>query len=116
MRRGAIYCSPACGGNCTWEAYRQAEKRSKALCENLGSKWKPRVWENLGWHYRAEYTDMAVYPLTSSGRGGYDADIAGHFIGRGRTPIEAADAAMALLGNYIRRWQKVFAELQKASC
>lgn len=50
-RNGLIYCAPACGGNCTWDAYCDAVKASKELAENLGQGWRTRVQENLGWYW-----------------------------------------------------------------
>ncbi len=29
----------------------EATTAAKALAKALGSKWKIRVWENMGWHY-----------------------------------------------------------------
>lgn len=52
-RRGRLYCSPACGGGCTHAAFTKATRSAQALAERLGPKWKPRVWENLGWHFSA---------------------------------------------------------------
>lgn len=54
-RRGAVYCSPACGGKCTWAAYQKAKKRSDELAAQLGFGWKGEVWENLGWHFKVTY-------------------------------------------------------------
>lgn len=51
VRRGAVYCSPGCGYDCTHAAYRQAHLDAKALANKLGPGWVPHVWENLGWHY-----------------------------------------------------------------
>lgn len=52
-RRGKIYCSPACGLGCTHAEFMTATRKAKALVKRLGAGWKPRVWENLGWHYEA---------------------------------------------------------------
>lgn len=52
-RRGHIYCSPACGGNCTMGEYKSALKSAEALAKKCGPPFKARVWENLGWHYDA---------------------------------------------------------------
>lgn len=52
-RNGEIYCSPACGSNCTRASYEQALKLAAALCKELGPSWVPRVWENMGWHCQA---------------------------------------------------------------
>lgn len=59
VRRGngtkqTIYCSPACGGGCTWKAHQDAVKAGATLATRLGPAWQSRVWENLGWHYAAE--------------------------------------------------------------
>lgn len=55
VRKGDLYCSPSCGGKCTWAEYQRAQRRSRTLAASLrkryGGKWDPRVWENLGWHY-----------------------------------------------------------------
>lgn len=45
------YCSPWCGCGCTKKAYDDAVEKSNQLCKQLGVNWKPRVWENCGWHY-----------------------------------------------------------------
>lgn len=63
-RRGAIYCSSACGHGCTWAAYIQAVQEASYLATVLnrkGAGWKPRVWENLGWYYEAYSGNVHVY-------------------------------------------------------
>lgn len=52
-RNGKYYCSPACGGGhfCLHADFLLATRRANALVKLLGKTWKPRVWENLGWHY-----------------------------------------------------------------
>ena len=58
---GGKYCSPACGGAkgfCTKADFDRATKDAGALAQRLGDGWKPRVWENLGWHW--EVTKGAV--------------------------------------------------------
>lgn len=56
-----IYCSPACGGLCTYAAYTRAIHASAALARKLGPGWKPKVWENLGWHWRVEKGGCQVW-------------------------------------------------------
>ncbi len=51
IRRGDLYCADWCGCGCTWAEYNQACNEAAALAKRLGSGWKPRVWENGGWHY-----------------------------------------------------------------
>lgn len=57
IRRGAVYCAPACGHGCTHEEFVRANREAAKLCLELDAKtikgWKPRVWENLGWHFDA---------------------------------------------------------------
>jgi len=57
---GDIYCSPACGYGCTREAFEQAQEGARLLVEELGPGFKPRVWENLGWHYEAVSLDKTM--------------------------------------------------------
>lgn len=55
VRKGDIYCSPACGAKCTHEAYTTAVESAKKLkerCEKeIGGEWDINVHENLGWHW-----------------------------------------------------------------
>jgi len=51
-RRGAIYCSPACGANCTWAEHQWAKREAKVLAKHLGKGWEPRVWENMRWFWK----------------------------------------------------------------
>jgi len=109
-RKGAVYCSPACGGGCTHAAHRAASRAAAALAARLGHGWKPRVWENLGWYYAAEVPTpkgwagfdgrLEVHPvLTGGGKGKparfvrYDAYL-GSYVGSGRAPEEAVLAAV----------------------
>jgi hypothetical protein len=83
-RRGDLYCSPACGGACTWAAYTKAKAEAVALTKRLGPGWKSRVWENLGWHYEARDSSGLI---SVSCRGGtYTAIFNGQWVSYGRTP------------------------------
>lgn len=55
IRRGNVYCSPACGSLCTYADYERAVKHADDLCKLLGEGWKPIVWENMRWHYKAAF-------------------------------------------------------------
>jgi hypothetical protein len=69
VRKGPIYCSPACGAGCTHDAFELARLRSQILVRALveagyGNRWEGRVWENLGWHYSARVpgqTELEVH-------------------------------------------------------
>lgn len=50
IRRGAIYCSPGCGGGCQWAEYQNVKRIAEKTAKELGRGWKVEVWENLGWH------------------------------------------------------------------
>lgn len=71
-RRGAIYCSRGCGRLCTFAEYQRAVAVADKLARTMGRGWKPKVWENLGWH--ASASDAAgvvrVYTVFSRGAGG----------------------------------------------
>lgn len=64
---GVYYCSPACGANCTYQAYLKALNDSDALAKRctieIGGQWNPFVHENLGWHWHIiqENTNIAIY-------------------------------------------------------
>ncbi len=49
--KGKIYCSPACGGNCTLAQFNQVTKLAIALAKRLGDGWEPVVKENLHWFW-----------------------------------------------------------------
>jgi|GEM_PF-6727060 hypothetical protein len=55
IRKGEIYCSPACGGDCTHAEFLKANRDAEALIKKcgkeVGGKWEKRVFENLGWHF-----------------------------------------------------------------
>lgn len=44
------------------ETEKQAQALAEELCEQLGPAWKPVVWQNLGWRYRATCGYMSIYP------------------------------------------------------
>jgi len=59
VRRGGLYCSPACGNGCTYRAYLNVVAAAKQLAKELPG-FKPHVWENLGWHYSVVALDSRV--------------------------------------------------------
>ena len=101
VRHGDTYCSPACGGGCTWKSYQLAKKRAQELADYMGSGWTPKVWENMGWHYEARSTceRLRVKPLLSTP--GYHAFLnepgklpGGRWVGDGDTPEQAVKNAI----------------------
>jgi hypothetical protein len=52
VRRGDIYCAPACGRGCTWKEYTRATIEAKAIITAMKTKgWRAEVTENLGWYW-----------------------------------------------------------------
>lgn len=54
VRRGRIYCAPACGSKCLWVDYQRARAAATKLQQRIGDPFRMRVWENMGWHYCVE--------------------------------------------------------------
>ena len=112
QRRGNIYCSPACGGRCTWKGYLQAKKSARELATSLGPGWRSTVWENLGWHYAASspcgrikvhkgcllYLAFLGEPDSSGDRWAEDGKTAKEAV---RNVIAAAKSELRKLGTYI---------------
>ena len=100
-RNGAIYCAPACGGNCTWAAYQKAVKDSARLAEECGHGYIGRINENLGWHFGAISPCTRIYVYKSGGDSRYGAllgepgSYSGRYTGKGETAKEAIAQAIA---------------------
>lgn len=80
IRRGMFYGSAACcrATLCRLVAYDQATVEARQLADHLGPGWEPRVWENLGWHYRVTLTsgedkiEVSADTKGSHTRGGWE--------------------------------------------
>jgi hypothetical protein len=60
-RRGAIYCSPACGAGCLHSAFREAHASAKHLLSIMRTGgWRTDVWENMGWHYALRHDELDI--------------------------------------------------------
>jgi len=96
VRRGKIYCSPMCGGKCTYRDYQRAVKDAAKLAKRLGPKWKPHMWDNLGWHWQVMYFTHGVLRASIwRGYGGhYHASIGGVYTAHATTPEAALYAAL----------------------
>lgn len=117
VRKGGVYCSPACGAGCKHEDYVTAVGRAEGLArrctDEMGGTWKARVWENLGWHWCVfqEGTNVEI------GYGGYLAKGTGYSVGflggtpaqvsvreSFETPKEAYDALGTAVADEAKRW------------
>ena len=62
VRRGPLYCSPACGCRCLHVDYIRASKGAHKLLKQLkGEGWQTAVWESAGWHFKAESEPLTVF-------------------------------------------------------
>ncbi len=105
-RRGAIYCSPACGGNCTYADYLAAIKASHKLAAGCGAGYTAHVWENLGWHHEAKSPDGRIQVHPSHEGTQYTASVGdGSYWGLGGTPKAAINQALDVAKSHIRKLQ-----------
>jgi hypothetical protein len=99
VRQGSIYCAPFCGGRCTWAAYKKAKADAAALVKVLGDGWKPRVHENLGWHFSADKGVMRV--SIYKGDATCYLNTSPQFLGHSRSPRKAVAEALKALDAHI---------------
>ena len=98
-------CAKWCGSGCTQAQYDAALANAKALAARLGKGWKPRVWEDMGWHYSAvsrkgfikvhPHTDWRSKRITSYAAFIGDISGGGRYVADGRTPEKAIAAVLA---------------------
>lgn len=112
VRRGRVYCSPACGAGCTHAAYLKATRKALALAKRMGPGWAPRVSENMGWHYRADHDVCVVYEYEKGVRYVVFVNTQPQFIVRGVDPVLAFQQAMRQLHAYILDLQAVEARIR----
>jgi hypothetical protein len=98
-RHGDTFCAPACGHGCTYQEYERAQISAKTLCENLGPGWKPKVWENMGWHFQAisscgrlEVHTNGLLSRSFCAFIGESGSSEGRWVGHGSTPKAAVTA------------------------
>lgn len=108
VRRGAIYCAPACGASCTWAEYQTALEKAKALSKMLGAGWKPIVFENMGWHFKANKGECSVRQYGATGYNAFLDAEGGQFIGRGKTALSAYGHALRQMREHINSLEKSY--------
>jgi hypothetical protein len=100
VRRGKLFCAPWCGRGCTWVEHQAAVAGAARLIGRLGPGWKPRVHENLGWHYEA-ISPCGQVKVSQSGTRSFTAFFGdagrpgGRWMAYGRTPQAAVDVVVA---------------------
>lgn len=102
-QEAGTYCAPACGSRCKFTDYLAAAQAAETTCAALGKGWRPRVWENMGWHWsvylpigrRKEYRHGTPrVQLNASGSGKFWASLEG--LGHQRTGPTVVGAAYAV--------------------
>lgn len=128
VRRGKIFCSPACGADCTYEAYQKAKHDAQLVAQLLGPKWKPVVSENCKWFWSVQLDSglglvMSISPTEHKGRITFSAmmgsiagsgDYAFHSTRHFRNPLQAARLQMKLLREYVHRRDAQLAAFETA--
>lgn len=89
-------CSPQwCGLGCTHADYEAVRQLAEKTCRQLGPGWKPRVFENLGWHGFAEAAGVHVSPPRRAGDR-YSVILNGHYTASAKTARAAVRKAFKL--------------------
>lgn len=120
--RGEIYCSPGCGGGCKKSDYDKAVEKAGLVAAALGYGWKPRVYENLGWHYEVTKGQATVVPNRPGGftaiirvegteRDGGQVESFGVIQANDTEPRQAVQKVLTLLSGRIARFQRVLASI-----
>lgn len=100
VRKGPIYCSPWCGGGCTWASYRKCVADAKLLAAAMSNGWTIDVRENLKWFWYV-WDATKTIRLTMDGPGsflcyiGLPGDAGIKWAGRAKTPHKAIEIAQA---------------------
>lgn len=106
LRADGTYCSPGCGARCTKDAHDEARRNAALLVSAMGPGWKPRVWENLGWHFEARLDSSEVEchvmpPNRNRDRYTCFLNTNPQFVVMAGTPNEAVAEALRMLSNHV---------------
>ena len=129
VRKGDVYCSPACGANCTHKAYEDAINKATKLAEKcakeIGGEWEIKVWENLGWHWTVFQKKTNISINCHEGKLNDNGNIFTVGIGSGtpievslhprgfKSPKEAYDAQIKAIKEEADKWNHI---LKHANC
>lgn len=128
VRRGKLYCFPACGGGCTWAAYQKAKRDGELVARLLGSNWRARISENCHWFWCVELDSglndfvLSIHPSEHKGKITYSAllgrrpggDTAFHSTKHFKNPRDAARNQMRLYRAYVYKHDAQLAALELA--
>lgn len=122
MNRSDRKCAKWCGRGCTVGMYLDAKEKGAALAKKLGKGWKPRIFENLGWHYEAvDKSGFWKVHATSPGcpaDSQYIAYLGGLFHGFGGTPKSAIENTIEVFREQFVLYHRldIAADLALKSC
>jgi hypothetical protein len=132
VRKGDVYCSPFCGGNCKLSDWIEAKEATKKVIKELsrayGSVWKARVHENLGWYatvrhasghlsvslgsYNRVWGRNFLAYLSQKPQKHQDA-FAGAFVGTASDdPVKAVDSVIKATEKYAKMWTKTICRVK----
>lgn len=101
-RDRGVYCSPACGANCSLKEYDRAIKNAVRLNKELKEfGWEPHVHENLGWHYCIRKGENKIYQHGNECTA-YIYLGGKQFVASGKTPKKALKAAISMAQSLAR--------------
>ena len=116
VRRGAVYCSPACGGGldrgCSWEKFQRVTTAARRLACQMGNGWKPDVWENLGWHFSV-IAGTSCVRRDSAFNYRAEVNVGGQFFGTGKEPRTAFLAALKAADIAMEEWRQQRASIKE---
>lgn len=98
VHKDGIYCSPACGAHCTFDAYTNAVDKASELAQFLGPDWEPVVHENMGWYWSVKHSTLPIQIYKHEKHEEYNVYYNfphKQFLGKGRSPREALKQAYA---------------------
>lgn len=110
-RRGEIYCSPACGGDCTYAAFQKAKRDAEKLAKIMGRGYKPYVWENMGWHFKAYKGKIEVCPMSFTKGFTVVVQTNPQFMTQGKNPKLLVKKALAEFDAHVAALNKARAEM-----
>lgn len=93
VRKGRLYCAPACGRGCTKQEHNRAIYQARKLRDRMGKRWRINIWENMGWHYRVISPCGRIYLHP-----GYIAFLGEPNAGGGRYTFQHSHPERAVLG------------------
>lgn len=112
VRKGNIYCAPACGHGCTFAAFQAATLKAETLAERLGKGWQIHVTENLGWHHAVIKGDIWV--RQTGAREFYARFAHGSINATASTPRAAISELLDMALEERARWNRYCAKLNAA--